>query len=241
MVRLPCAGLAGENRSGWRWRRRTDARVRQPTCLGWRQIPRGDREEHDGSSPNFPYTLTFPSASPMLRFISAVLAVLVALPAVAQPASPLSSSDVREYVRLRLVQHEVLTRAEAELGPLDNDENGPVARERLLARFAAEGADYERFQSVEERIFDAVSLMEEEAAMAETRAEMEAALAEASAYMTEAQLAEARAGLAGTDAEMQTVMDASRPDWPAVRPHLALLEHLDAYTAGNRPDPPVLD
>lgn len=40
---------------------------------------------------------------------------------------------------------------------------------------------------------------------------------------------------------MQAMIDATRPDWPAVRPYLDALAHLIDYVAGNRPDPPNLD
>lgn len=40
---------------------------------------------------------------------------------------------------------------------------------------------------------------------------------------------------------IQAMIDATRPDWPAVRPYLDALAHLTDYVAGNRPDPPDLD
>ncbi len=43
-----------------------------------------------------------------------------------------------------------------------------------------------------------------------------------------------------TEAE-QRMIDATRPDWPAVRSYLDTLTHLTEYIAGNRPDPPNVD
>ncbi|MEL6616610.1 MAG: hypothetical protein AAFQ43_12785, partial [Bacteroidota bacterium] len=154
--------------------------------------------------------------------------------------TPLTEADVREYIRLRLVEHEVLTQAEADLGPLDNDENGPVARQRLEVRLAEEGQTYEAYRALETRIRDAEGAMQMERDLAETNAEMEAALAEAAAFMTPEQLAEARSALAEHDADTQAAIDRTRPDWPALDGALDTLLHLDDYTAGVRPDPPVL-
>jgi hypothetical protein len=39
----------------------------------------------------------------------------------------------------------------------------------------------------------------------------------------------------------QRMIDATRPDWPAVRPYRDTLTHLTEYIAENRPDPPNVD
>ena len=39
----------------------------------------------------------------------------------------------------------------------------------------------------------------------------------------------------------QRMIDATRPDWPAVRSYRSTLAHLTEYIADNRPDPPNLD
>ena len=158
----------------------------------------------------------------------------------APEAAPLTDADVREHVRLRLIEIEVLREAEAELGPLDNDENGPLARQRLEARLAQEGWTYAAYTTRGDRIRNAVGAMVMEAELAELNAEMEATLAEMAPLMSAEQMAEARAALAQHDADTQAMIDATRPDWPAVKAYLGTMEHLDAYGAGNRPDPPVL-
>lgn len=191
-----------------------------------------------------PGTQTYRHPAAMRLLALCLLAALAPLahaqPSAAPEAAPLTDADVRTYLRLLLAQTETVREAEAELGPLDDDTNGPLARQRVEARFAQEGTTVAAFQALDRRIRDAASAIETEAELAELNAEMEAAIAEMADLMTAEQLAEARAGLAQNDAETQATIDATRPDWPAVRPHLPTLTHLEAYAAGNRSDPPVL-
>lgn len=152
--------------------------------------------------------------------------------------TPLAQDDVCRYINTRietnLLQEEYRQNA---------DQYDDVPRAFFKARNALlreRGWTVEAFEATQQRILDAGNALDERekfAARADQRAEEKAAI-RGNAYLPEEQKQEMLDMQDKLYEAEKANIDRSRPDWPAVRPHRDLLEHLTAWIAGNTPEQP---
>lgn len=183
----------------------------------------------------------------------------------------LSRSQVRTFIRLRLAADQLQRQYKANAADYDDVIQAFFeAREQLLRRngWTPDGFDAlagriraaESAMAMQEEPTSSVSpdtligtmdtalqemLSEIESIPGlsdEQRAQMRQQVLDQQEHIRDPALADSMAAQqARYTAAEQRMIDATRPDWPAVRPYRDTLTHLTEYIAENRPDPPTLD
>lgn len=180
---------------------------------------------------------SIPRYAALLSLLLLLGSVLPAVHAQA-PDGPLQRSHVRDYIRLRTDIHQMQEKMKANADQYDDVIHAFFQRQAQFLQ--SEGWTQDGFDSVEQRILAAKGAMEWAADSTQRQKRIENI--KQMTHLDADTRQEMRASFIKQDSLQRAQHIApSRRDWPAVRPYLEGLQHLNDYVAKNRPDPPRLD
>jgi len=154
------------------------------------------------------------------------------------PDGPLKRSHVRDYIRLRTDIHQMQEKMKANADQYDDLIHAFFQRQAQFLQ--SEGWTQDGFDSVEQRIMAAKGAMNWAADSTQRRKELKG-IKQMTGLDAETRQELRRATIREDSLYRAQHIAPSRRDWPAVRPYLEGLKHLNDYVAKNRPDPPRLD
>jgi hypothetical protein len=154
------------------------------------------------------------------------------------PDGPLQRSHVRDYIRLRTDIHQMQEKMKANADQYDDVIHAFFQRQAQFLQ--SEGWTQDGFDAVEQRILAAKGAMDWAADSTQRRKELEG-ISQMTGLDAETRQELRRATIREDSLHRARHIAPSRRDWPAVRPYLEGLQHLNDYVAKNRPDPPRLE
>lgn len=154
--------------------------------------------------------------------------------------APLTKEQVRHYIKTNILEFKLQQKMKSQADLYDNVIQEFYAKRKILLE--QQGWTVEEYEAIEERIFIAQNALEMSASMgSDADFNKEIANVNSNTYLTEKQKSET-IKLLRLDREnrLETFVNPSKKDWPAIKAYRKELDHLSDYYAENRPDAPVL-
>ena len=165
--------------------------------------------------------------------------LLLAVSAVAQ-AAPLTEAQVTDYIETRIATNRLQMDMKANADQYDNVVQSFYKKRKTLLN--NRGWTVSDFESVQSRVLRARSAMDLEVNLEKLEAQNDETLESmrAAGHIPEDKLEEMAQAMDAMEQAQREQVDATRPDWPAVKPYLDELEQLTDWIAGNTSEPPTL-
>lgn len=154
----------------------------------------------------------------------------------------LTEQKVSDWIRTRIAVAKLQSRMKSNAAEYDNVIQEFYSEREVLLK--SRGWSVQEFGLAKERIHAAISAMDMDEDLAESKADHEDEIAEikANEFYNEEQKAEMIKALSSIrEQKRKLYIEPTKSDWPAVRPHRSVFRHMSSWIAGNRADPPVLE
>ena len=164
---------------------------------------------------------------------------LLAVSASAQ-AAPLTEAQVTDYIETRIATNRLQMDMKANADQYDNVIQSFYEKRKKLLN--DRGWTVSDFESVQGRVLRARSAMDLAGNLEKLEAQNDETLESmrAAGHIPEDKLAEMEKAMDEMERTQREQVDATRPDWPAVKPYVDELEQLTDWIAGNTTEPPTL-
>lgn len=154
----------------------------------------------------------------------------------------LTKQKVRDWIETRIEVAEIQKQMKANASDFDNVVQVFYSRRESL--LDSKGWSVKEFDHAKERIHAAISAMDLEDDLNESRADHEEEVADikANEYFSEKQKEEIIKGLQSIrEQQRELYIEPTKPDWPAVQPYRIQFQQMSSWIAGNSPNPPLLE
>ena len=165
--------------------------------------------------------------------------LLLATSAMAQGA-PLTKAQVVDYIETRIATNRLQMDMKANADQYDSVIQSFYEKRKALLN--DRGWTVSNFDSVQGRVLRARNAMDLAVDLEKLEAQNDETLESmrAAGQIPKDKLAEMEKAMDAMEQAQRDQVDATRPDWPAVKPYVDELEQLTDWVAGNTPEPPTL-
>ncbi len=158
-----------------------------------------------------------------------------------QEIRSLSTFEVESWMKTRIETHKLQREYRANAEKYDSVVEAYFkARDEYLVN---NGWDVQEFKDIESAIYDTIGGIDEQESIDEEKKELQSEVdaVNKNEYLTAEQKKEVVAGMYKVFEIRQETVDATKHNWPAVKPYCEKIRVLNDWMAGNIPDPPTIE